>query len=215
MEPDTLLAAPYKRPIVIVNGKVYHYHRAEIAQPDREEEEREPLIDRLDQRRPVFRPSFPFHLTLSTYLAPGVRDTSIWLVRRWRAESYIQESRSGANLKPSRKRGRVIFENAVPVWPAIEHEIRRRTPKDLRPPWMRDKPHACQYMEQQETGDGQTTHHPGLCHRAAVYVVMWKPIGRPVVDHFGYICDYHKADFEAFIKATQPNPSDYKLWRLH
>lgn len=206
-----------KKPLLVVNGKPYHYHEFEIKKDPPEEPDLEwqahPMF------RPVYRVLYPFHLTIKTYLAPGIRETSIWIVRRWRAESYSHETYSGARLKPTRKRERLIFENAVSAWPEIEHEIRTWSPPDSRPAWTLGNVPHCQYMEQAKSGYGTHQTITALCSRPAVYAIMWIPADFPggfqVADHFGYICDYHKADFEACIKETQPNPEEYKLRRLH
>lgn len=226
MSTDTMLASRTMRPIVVVGGKPYHYHEIDLEELEKPDDHAE-WIKRLDHVRPVFRVSFPFHLTLKTYIAPAVGDRSIWLVRQWRAESYSRETLSGPRLKPARKRDRLIFENAIVSSPT-DYEIRpRRLPTggkdseggrrsaDLRPTWARGSERGCQYMEDAPTPEHPHRQKPIVCPRLAAYAIMWRPAAQPAGEHFGYICEHHKADFEAFIRESQPNPEDYTLRRLH
>lgn len=211
---DEMLAGLVKRPIVVVGGKVYHYHEIEITEDDPPEPEVFPAWRDHPMYRAVYQVSFPFRLTLKTYIAPAVRDSSIWRVRRWRAESFSMEQWSSARVKPSRKRDRIVFHDAVESFPAVEHEIRRRIPSDSLPAWMLGNVRHCQYMEDNAPARGIVAPTAKLCSRPAVYAIMWLPEGFPVVENFGYICDYHRAAFLAFVEETKQNPEEYKLRRL-
>lgn len=207
-----------QNPLLVVNGTPYHYHELEIGQPYREEQEQS-TIDRLaaeDEQVTFYRPSFPFHLTIKTYLAPAVGEQSIYRVRRWRAESYSREVYVGnvPASKPGRERERLVFENAVEGSP-VEHEIRRRTPNDLRPGWSLTEQHRCHYIEQGAKTIGRYAPAAIACHRPATHMIMFCFPGTNVAEHFGYICEHHGPLFRAFIEETYPDPGAYTYRRLH
>lgn len=208
------------KPLLVVNGVPIHYHEATIDTPDAAAEERELGLIGLGAPRSMFRPTFPFHLTVGVYLAPALKGASLWKIRNFHSETWAREVHTPlpAGKVPFKRawfRERVLFDAATEPYAEFpEYQIRSRAKGAMVPLWMSDR--SCQYME-----DGPLYTKFGapprlaLCPRHAAYVIMWVPRDLPAVDHFGYICEHHKPQYEQFIAETTPAAAaDYKYRKL-
>jgi hypothetical protein len=53
-----------------------------------------------------------------------------------------------------------------------------------------------------------------VCRNDATHAIMYVPEDAPLIDHFGYLCDYHVEPFKEFIAATQGDPESYKVRKI-